>query len=377
MYLPVMRVWLETAVQCPGDAGYTTLLPRQPITTVPYALGLRPGVVMQSAEPGDAFYVEKTATNSNAIHGKSTATGSIGVWGEGVDNTGVYGLSQGGKGVWGSSTSESGVFGISDSWAGVWGESTGASGVVGMSAAQYSAGVWGENTGQGYGVYGKSPDNVGVRGESTTWAGVWGSSTGASGVVGVSAGQYNGGVYGENTGLGYGVYGKSPDGLGVYGQSTSDIGVYGKSTSQTGVVGESSGHDGVRGTTTGANRIGVKGVADATGAVGVWGESVANTGVYGQSGSASGVAIWGKNTEGGVAGRFEGSVEITGGADLAERFQIRGDIQVEPGTLLVIDTENPGHLAPSRGVYDFPRRWSCERRWWGQTWPDSAPGRRD
>ena len=57
----------------------------------------------------------------------------------------------------------------------------------------------------------------------------------------------------------------------------------------------------------GTGTIGVKGVADGTGSVGVWGQSAANTGVYGQSGSASGAALWGKNTAGGIALRVEGN----------------------------------------------------------------------
>jgi hypothetical protein len=314
--------WLQTAVQCAGDGGYVTLAPRQPLNAAPYAIGLRPGAIMQSAAPGDALYVEKTAANSVAIHGKATQAGGTGVLGESV------------------------------AWAGVWGQSTSASGVVGRSAGQFAAGVTGENTGLGYGVYGKAPSSAGVFGESTYW-----------------------------------------------------LGVYGKSTNQVGVKGESSGHDGVQGSTSAANRVGVKGVATAAGATGVWGESTSWAGVWGQSASASGVvgissgqfaggvygenkgqgygvwgkspngagvvgestnwagvygqtaaaavaAVWGKNTAGGVAGRFEGSVQITGGADLAERFLVRDDAEIEPGTLMVIDAENPGRLTPSRRAYD-------------------------
>ncbi len=38
--------WLQIAVQCTGDTGYTTLSPRQPLTAVPYALAL-PGLWTQ------------------------------------------------------------------------------------------------------------------------------------------------------------------------------------------------------------------------------------------------------------------------------------------------------------------------------------------
>lgn len=216
--------WIQTSVRCAGDGGFTTLAPRQLLTAAPYAIGLRPGAVIRSARTGDIFYVEQNAASANAIHGKATATGSIGVWGEGVNNTGVYGLSRGGAGVWGESSS----------WAGVWGQSTSASGVVGRSAGQFAGGVYGENTGQGYGVYGKAANNVGILGESSSF-------------------------------------------------------------------------DAVLGITTAPNRVGVKGIANSTGSVGVWGESTGNTGVYGQAGTVGGAALWGNNTAGGVALRANGT----------------------------------------------------------------------
>jgi hypothetical protein len=44
-------------------------------------------------------------------------------------------------------------------------------------------------------------------------------------------------------------------------------------------------------------------------------------------------------------------LEIRGGADLAERFNVSGD-KAEPGTLMVIDAANPGHLTISTRAYD-------------------------
>lgn len=241
--------WITVEVR-PGAStdSYTALDPRTQLASVPYALGLRPGAVVNTSQLDvPAITVGAPNANSNAL----VATG----------NGNGYAV----------------IFGEDQSPAG------------------------------GYGVYGKSGTGTGVRGESTSWAGVWGESTLASGVVGISGGQFNGGVFGQNTGSGYGVYGQATAGAGVYGQSTNWLGVYGQSTNQAGVVGESSGHDGVRGTTTAANRIGVKGVANATGSVGVWGESAANTGVYAQSGALNGVALWGRNTTGGIALKAEGS----------------------------------------------------------------------
>jgi hypothetical protein len=114
--------------------------------------------------------------------------------------------------------------------------------------------------------------------------------------VGISRAKDSGGVYGENTGKGYGVYGKSADNVAVFGQSTASPGLYGWSTFETGVVGESASHNGVLGTTKAPNRIGVKGVANAAGAVGVWGESAANTGVYGLT--TEGIGVWGASRSG-------------------------------------------------------------------------------
>ena len=45
-------------------------------------------------------------------------------------------------------------------------------------------------------------------------------------------------------------------------------------------------------------------------------------------------------------------LEITGGSDLAEPFAVMDDATVEPGTLMVIDEANPGHLRVSTDAYD-------------------------
>jgi hypothetical protein len=45
------------------------------------------------------------------------------------------------------------------------------------------------------------------------------------------------------------------------------------------------------------------------------------------------------------------AVQIYGGGDLAEQFQVQGSV-TEPGTLMVIDDQNPGMLKPSIQAYD-------------------------
>jgi hypothetical protein len=58
-----------------------------------------------------------------------------------------------------------------------------------------------------------------------------------------------------------------------------------------------------------------------------------------------------------LAALFEGRtstrvLEITGGSDLAERFQVSDGTEAEPGTIMVIDPDNPGHLTPATTAYD-------------------------
>lgn len=53
-----------------------------------------------------------------------------------------------------------------------------------------------------------------------------------------------------------------------------------------------------------------------------------------------------------ASGRVVASVlEITGGSDLSEGFEVAGD-DVQPGMVVVIDPENPGRLKPSADAYD-------------------------
>jgi hypothetical protein len=47
--------WLAISVQCPGDAIYTTLSPRQALTATPYALSLRPGAVVSGNSGGPSL----------------------------------------------------------------------------------------------------------------------------------------------------------------------------------------------------------------------------------------------------------------------------------------------------------------------------------
>jgi len=165
--------------------------------------------------------------------------------------------------------------------------------------------------------------------------GVYGE--GNNGVHGVAYNPSGSGVLGEHNGAGAGVSGSNTgSGVGVEGISKVSHDVYG-----------------INGAGTGTNpKYGC----------GVRGESVNGYGVYGASLTAS--AIKGV---GNIAGEFVGDVTVSGGdvtvsgsltasdvivtgADFAEDFDIADRTALEPGTVVVFDTE--GAVSQSNVPYD-------------------------
>lgn len=303
--------WLQTEAKCADDADYTAL-PRQPLTAVPYAISLLPGAVIDGIGPHG---LTVNTPNGNAIVAYGQSNGFATIYGNDGSSTGgygVYGITLKGSGVGGYATQAgTGVFGSSPTGNGLFGSST-----------------------SGTGVRGVSTDGPGIYAESTNWDAIHVASAGKQGLYVGSAIE---------------------DGVRVDGAGID--GVY-----ANGGVGNS----GVFGNNFNTNSIGVKGRANAAGSVGVWGESTSNTGVYGLSTNGIGVwaasassaqpALYARNTGSGPAAYFDGKasasvIEIRGGADLAERFNVSGD-KAEPGTLMSIDTANPGHLTISRSAYD-------------------------
>jgi hypothetical protein len=131
-------------------------------------------------------------------------------------------------------------------------------------------------------LVGTSPQGPGVQGWSNTGDGVFGD--GETGVAGRAPGAGIG-VWGENTGNGYGVKG-STDSAYVLGDGGT-AGVWGDNTGTgTGVKGTSAGGDAVLGYSKASNHAGVAAVNDS-----------------------GGFGVWAKGTP---AGRFEGKVEVTG-----------------------------------------------------------------
>lgn len=184
-----------------------------------------------------------------------------------------------------------------------------------------------------------SPAGTGVRGVAFNGVGVWGSAVDGSGVYGESTNQS--GVRGRSQSS-FGVVGDSVTQTGVVGRSQTWVGVYGYSPTSHGVFGQS------------VNGAGLVGISQNW--VGISGESAnANAAIFAKN-TSNGPGIY-STSQSGPAAIFDGMtrtnvLEIVGGSDLAERFEVSGGATAEPGTVMVIDPDNPGHLTPATTAYD-------------------------
>jgi len=371
--LEATESWLEVGVRPGGSSEpYTVLFPRQKLTPTPYAIfaqheqwsligvpvGFAPDrnkhtdiisvdekkISMSDVEASLAKLAEKAITPTTPDDRAGTVAANSAVCAQpvvcdspdpnpafsatnqnrmGTAIVGLGGVTGGYFQATGSSGTRVGAYGVGDSL-GVWGRSDTGTGVFGSSASA----TFGDA-----GVSGRSDkaNTFGTRGYSVNGTGAWGHSENSTGVFGSSASATFGdaGVSGRsdkaNT---FGTRGWSTNGTGVWGHSDNSIGVLGDSSNSFGVFGRGP------------------------------------TGVYGQGGTHGGsfvgndFGVYAKaNNPNGVAGFFDGKVsvavaEIRGGGDLAEPFAIEKDSPLEPGTVMVIDTDHPGKLAVSRTAYD-------------------------
>lgn len=360
--------WLEISVQCPGDPGWTQFGGRLQLQAAPYAqwapgggggsfalpfsggtaqpgptsgtdatvhsrafgasntatIGMAHGIVGTTASswPNAAGVVgigEDASGSTSGVQGIATASPlGTGINGLGKANGGYFkALSGGGRGVQGIADFGTGVFGYG-LWSGGRFEGAGesSSGAIGVSTSGH--GLEGQSA-SGSGVRGAATSGTGVRGESTTGWGMYGTSSAPGGGIGVHGQVFSGngsGVQGTHTGT-------DGSGQGVFGYASGNA---------AGVLGVSEAADGVSGRTNFPGRSGVFGYGGSSGAYG---------------GYFTGVA-------GSTALRVEGraqvrSLQILGGADLAERFPVRE--AAEPGSVLVIDDTQAGRLTISRTAY--------------------------
>jgi hypothetical protein len=152
--------WLQIAVRCPAGSGsYTTLSPRQPLTSVPYATSLIQGAVLYNQSAGGAgswtpgLWVE--SDSGLGVLGRSHNAAAAGVVGENDAN---------GIGVSGGS-----------GWIGVKGQASGSANAVGVAGVANGGGCTTGTTGC-MGVQGTSESGYAIWGQSATGIGVYGSS---------------------------------------------------------------------------------------------------------------------------------------------------------------------------------------------------------
>lgn len=320
--------WIESRVRCPGGSGsFITLSPRQQILAAPYALTLRPGAIIngnvsnlliaQNYGSGRAAYFWNQSTGSAAVRAENNSLG----WG-------IYALSTNGVGVEGRSTFGTPIIGQREATTG----SLPAIAGYNDSASSSAIGVLGQINPTQAGAF-----SAGIRGvnNSTTTTGI--------------------GVWGSHAGGGWGVYGYSPDGRGVYGNSVDGRGVYGNSANNVAGYFSSNGTTlnaptvyAFNNNTTATEPAGIAIYARNAGADATIVARNTGAGDTYRSLNAAGNVVYAVRNNGRV---WTSAVQIYGGGDLAEKFETSGE-KPEPGTLMVIDEENPGRLKPSATAYD-------------------------
>jgi hypothetical protein len=204
-------LWLEVGVRGPGEAGFTTLTPRQEVSAAASVAqaGLAAPAKGLSSSCAHTHFGETWSGSGVGLHlissndtpvWASTSGGWAGVDGRNTTGAGVRGSSTSGAGVVGQTTTTTG-----DNTTGVWGQvasnASYARAVVGWATAVigYTTGVWGQSeSASGAGVYGQANNT--------------GCTTGMSGCRGVQG----------NSDKGYGVNGQTNTGVAVYGYAAGN-----------------------------------------------------------------------------------------------------------------------------------------------------------
>jgi hypothetical protein len=205
----------------------------------------------------------------------------------------------------------------------------------------------------GIGALPSSTYKLNVLNENTTsWA--YGMRSEGTAYDAASAyGAYGGLFYGrgsQNGGTTYGVYAYSR----AYGSSNS-YGVYSSATGGTTTgteyafygIGQGYFSDDL---TSNGDYITVRGNGAEQAYIGGDGAG-ADVQVGSNNASITAVALWNRNT-GARMDLHARQIHIYGGADLAEPFNFSDEVDVEPGTIVSIDPEQPGLLKVSEQAYD-------------------------
>jgi len=347
-YFDSKELWLGIRVESDSE-----MTPRQEFRPVPYALSLRPGAVIDgSVGKGCVLNINNSCTSSvgNGICIYTHAPGSDGVWTKayGDVSTGYYACMIGNEshGICASAYGEQcvGIFGQAGNY-----DSNYGSGGVFVGKAKNGVGIQGiasnsddnnydpnyggcfvANGRRGHGIYAK----VDYPGSGLKYAGYFecDSDTGYGVYAKVNGDYTNWAVRGEGTGFGSG---------GGWFSTTSEghVAVYGYATSTTGT---SNYNKGGQFKADGNNGYGVHAVAPGT----------HGTGIYASGGPSGYAAIFGGNVK--ITSQSSGAtiMELGEGLDYAEGFDVSDPQSISPGTVLIIDPDNPGKLSISCTPYD-------------------------
>jgi len=390
----VVRLLIDTS----GNLGLNTITPGERLEVVGPDATVR---VRNSNDTGGAFVMDTFSTLQLGLYNPTASTwGSVGANTKqsffGVQNTGRVGTltNTSGSPVWRNviddgfgnatftgtvssttTTSSGGV--INGTHNGIAGTSSaGVSGVATATGASSTVGVRGEARGNsGYGVLGTAT--------STT-----GQAYGVVG-VGVSTNTLSSGVYGESAN-GNAVQGYSSDGKAIYGRSDRAYGLYAQTTfggqalyavrtnnnnrawlggqNEAGWAESPAGNGFIAKTGTGTYALYAernpggstpnvnRGWFGGSGE-GAWAESDQGNGLVALSRGLNSAAVYCRNDAGGRALFADGvaavrALDILGGADLAEPFDVADEHTPAPGMVVSIDPGSAGDLRVSTEAYD-------------------------
>ncbi len=384
-----------------GVGPFVTLTPRQPLTAVPYAMFALAGSGQWTPNGTALNY-----TQGNVSIGTSTQNGRVTIYPAtgGGTQTGLYVRNTDGANQYSVSNF------IADSAAGIGVQASVASGnstgraISAVSGASLGMGVYAQNsatTGTNYGVYGRADSTAGIgvyglasAASGTTYA-IFGQSNSAAGWAGYFAGRgyfSNSLLVGRTNTIGAEVFGigeatsgfsgmyasTNADGEPFYGYSAGgDIDAYHYYNSIDDTwrlymggtrlaVSGTTGNVGI-GTASPEYKLQIEGGTDSEPASGgflVTGPttglniSIDNNEIMARNNGVA--ATLSLNNDGGNVSVCAGGgmlitpvLQITGGADLSEQFEVSdANIEPTPGMVVVIDPANPGHLMPATSAYD-------------------------
>ncbi len=348
------NVWLQLTVD-----GGAALAPRQQILTSAYAFKANTvpdGSITNVKIAAGTITADKiaggTALTLPFAATVNTASTPFSITNTGAGPSGAYFKTGGTNGLYAETTytSGNGLVGVANAGTGAWG-------VEGLAML----GIGGYFKGGIYGAYGTSIDGIGVEGYSASNNGVVGVSNGAGGFAGVSGTDNNAsgtGVAGYSTGS-TGVYGAGAKYGGYFFSSTAN-GVYGANGAGSGLASLFGYGYGVRGDSdNGHGVVGTSGtgfgvIASANNGYGLYASSVSGTAVYVQGTSVlnGDTTIYGATTINGIATAHK--VQIVGGSDVAEPYNIRQSGGTAPiaGMVVAIDPQRIGQMRVASRAYD-------------------------